>query len=319
MREPWLSICEKLQLSKKDRAILAKYKKNPKGKSFLSLGKILISNGYEEEAIELLLQGVDRHPQYIAARVVLAERLMKRGMLQDSWSLLEAVKSYLLENVLAQKLRFQIAIVLDKEFEARDIYSHMRNRELIDSETKKIGEELEYTSFAKVRKRLTTYLENKGMDLSLIRYDRKHSSDDCIKKSDNNTSNDEVDLETEITCRSEVDSFHVVPLNEVFKKNSDKDSLLLADKNVELDSTTLAEVYKEQGNYKKAIEIYRRMFRITPGNEFLKRKIRELVKLRRDQREHDLSIDPEIVDQMEMVEVIDVQLAFLNRLLSRLD
>ena len=87
---------------------------------------------------------------------------------------------------------------------------------------------------------------------------------------------------------------------------------------IELDSTTLADIYARQGHYGKALEVYRRLLRMTPGNDLLRRKVSELAKLDREQRDVDLGVDPALVDRMESVEIIDRQIKFYNDMLGRL-
>jgi methyl coenzyme M reductase subunit C-like uncharacterized protein (methanogenesis marker protein 7) len=87
---------------------------------------------------------------------------------------------------------------------------------------------------------------------------------------------------------------------------------------VELDSSTLADIYMKQGHYPKALAMYRRLLRLTPHDDKLKRRVTELTRLAQDQRAHDMSIDPVVVDHMEQIERIDRQIRFLNDMLERL-
>jgi hypothetical protein len=111
--------------------------------------------------------------------------------------------------------------------------------------------------------------------------------------------------------------FHVVMLNEIFSPG-DSIGEKIDGSGIELDSTTLAEIYIRQHHYGKALEIYRRLLRMTPGSDLLRNKVSELVKLDREQKDTDLSVDPVIVDRMESLEIVDRQMRFLNNLLSRL-
>ena len=80
----------------------------------------------------------------------------------------------------------------------------------------------------------------------------------------------------------------------------------------------MAEIYIRQAHYGKALAVFRRLLKMTPNNDYLRRKVAELARLEREQRETDLEVDPAIVDRMETVEIIDRQIRFYNDLLARL-
>lgn len=116
-------------------------------------------------------------------------------------------------------------------------------------------------------------------------------------------------------------AFHVVPLDEIFRPDASNIPQAVAgfqSGGVELDSTTLADIYERQGHYTKALAIYRRLLRVTPNSDLYRRKVAELVKLEKEQRDVELTVDPALVDRLESVEIIDRQIRFYNQLLSRL-
>lgn len=87
----------------------------------------------------------------------------------------------------------------------------------------------------------------------------------------------------------------------------------------ELDSSTLAEIYAEQGHYGRAFDVYKRMLRVSPGNELLKRKASEMLRLKKEQNQHDAEIDPTIFEKLESLEIVDSQIRFYNDLLARVE
>src|SRR5690606_1692577 len=115
----------------------------------------------------------------------------------------------------------------------------------------------------------------------------------------------------------ELSGFHVIPLDEIFRPG-DGAARGGPSGGVELDSTTLAEIYIRQAHYGKALAAFRRLLKMTPNNDYLRRKVAELARLEREQRETDLEVDPAIVERMETVEIIDRQIRFYNDLLARL-
>ena len=87
---------------------------------------------------------------------------------------------------------------------------------------------------------------------------------------------------------------------------------------VELDSTTLADIYTRQGHYSKALGVYRRLLRMSPQNELLRRKVSELQNLDRKQRDLDGDVDLAVADRVETLEVIEAQIRFYQDLLAAL-
>jgi hypothetical protein len=137
------------------------------------------------------------------------------------------------------------------------------------------------------------------------------------------------DLESEVDeeTRKEFQNYHVVPLNEVFAGESSDNAAQRArgtgsdseHNSIELDSTTLAEIYTKQAHYSKALGIYRRLLRLAPHNDLLRLKVAELSRLDANQRREDLEADPVMYDRMEVVEIIDRQIRYFTTLLVRID
>ena len=117
-----------------------------------------------------------------------------------------------------------------------------------------------------------------------------------------------------------VENFHVLALSDIFTPdgaNSPEDQNL--DGGVELDSTTLAEIFESQHHYGKALGIYRRLLRLSPRNDLLRRKVSELARKSSDQKNEDLALDPSLVDQMEEANSIDKRIDYLQGFLESLE
>jgi tetratricopeptide (TPR) repeat protein len=84
---------------------------------------------------------------------------------------------------------------------------------------------------------------------------------------------------------------------------------------IELDSSTLADIYARQGHYAKALAVYRRLLRMAPQNELLRRKVAEVQKLERRQRDVDVDVDSSVADRVETLEVIEAQIRFYQEML----
>ena len=90
MIDPWVPLLKKISLTPIEQSVFKRFEKSPAGRSFLPVAEILIKYEYVDEAIELLMQGVNRYPDYSVARVILSRELLKRGMAQEAWTNLEA-------------------------------------------------------------------------------------------------------------------------------------------------------------------------------------------------------------------------------------
>lgn len=314
---PWTPILRKLKLSKSEAAIVRRYEENPEGKSFLPVADILKSHQKMDECLELLMEGVERHPGFTVARVILARELMGRGLMQQAWTTLENSPESLHENVMAQKIGFKLAIVLGKEKEAREVFQHIKSRQFFDDEIKKLGDALEFSRFIKVREELIEQLKAAGVAVLV------DSSNDEVSSSADSQFAELIDTGAgqeqpqDLKFLKAIEGFYVVPLREIFSGERIRTAPQVG-AGVELDSTTLADIFEKQGHYQKALDIYRRLLQASPHNELYKKKVVDINRLKREQRERDLAINPEVVDQMETLEILDHQIKYLYRLLERL-
>lgn len=349
MDGPWLALLEKLPLSRTEREVVKRFETDPQGRTFLPIADILRSHRLVDESLELLTQGVDRHPTFTVARVVLARELLQKGLVESAWRALEASPVPLGENILAQKLRFRLAVFLLRNAEARAILRHMQLHQMVDADTKKVADLLEVTGLDAAHARLVEDLRARGTEPVLpapppeppLPVDAATAA--AAVASDGQapdwvrvgpvggasardagppaaTSADSSYLDADAFIKDTgLAGFHVVPLNEIFRPEAEGGPPRAATgAGVELDSTTLADIYATQAHYAKALAVYRRLLRLTPGNDLLRRKVAELARLEREQKNVDLTIDPSVVDRMETVEILDRQIKFYNDLLSRL-
>jgi tetratricopeptide (TPR) repeat protein len=291
-----------------------RFEVDPDGRSFLPVSDILRAHKLHDESLELLSQGVERHPTFTVARVVLARELFHKGLINEAWSVLEDSPVPLRENVLAQKLRFKIAILFSKQETARKTRDYLAQHQLLDVELKRLSDQMETSGFETVRQELIGQFRSQGIELLLEDDVDADSEDNEIQLLDPKVAPFDVQVFGE--SFENLAGFHVIPLKEVFRPGESAPGGELG--GIELDSTTLAEIYEKQGHYGKSLAIYRRLLRLTPQNSMLQRKVSVLAKLDREQADVDLTIDPALADRMEAVEIIDRQIAFMNDLLARL-
>lgn len=316
MIETWLPILEKLSLSRTEKEVLKRFKSDPEGRSFLPVADILRAHGKIDESLELLLQGVTRHPRFTVARVVLARDLFRKGMVAESWQCLEDSPIAIEENILAQKLKFKMSILMRDETRVLQLQRQMSNHKILDPETQKFIDIITVSGLAKCREELVRELIHQGVpaeNLSLAGMPQRLVDESIEEEIDNSAPN------KKIKWTDPAAGFHVVPLSDVFRPRDGVESPSgIVGEAVELDSTTLGDIYAGQGHYGKALGVYRRLLRLNPSNDFLRKKVAELTRLDRLQSEGSTEIDSGFVDQLEELQIIDAQIKFLNQLMDRL-
>lgn len=320
----WTRLLEQLPLSRTEQEVVKRFAQDPSGRGFLPVADVLRAHKLLDESIELLTEGVQAHPQFAVARVVLAREYFHRGMVLESWYLLHNSPEPLVDNVLAQKLVFKLAIAFGDERSAHFALQSLRQQQGVDAEITRLNESLELSGIAATRDMWRSELAAKG-----IKIHEKPTVPAISQKSESAKSNAKeigvpkssrflLEYDLDEPTKHEFQQFHVVPLDEIFTgelKPLEGQGRKTA---VELDSTTLAEIYTKQGHYTRALGIYRRLLRLSPHNDLIRMKVSEVARLERDQRRDDLATDPVIFDRMEVVEIIDRQMRFYSGLLDKI-
>ncbi len=328
MHNQWIPILNKLPLSRTEKAVVKRFEADPAGRSFLPVSDILRSHRKPDESLELLMQGVQAHPSFTVARVVLARELYNKGMVAEAWQILEASPVSLHENVLAQKLRLKLALLQGFDEFVQATHRHMQTYQMLDVDTKDLMATYEVSGPQVAREQLLKELRQRGIEVHLSPPAAMRSFAGLARSpalpptpelpSEASLAQAGADFMAQ-TAASVQQSFHVVPLAEVFQPSDSAAMPATSATSVELDTTTLGEIYVKQGHFTKALAIYKRLLHMTPNNELLKRRVIELARMEREQRDVDMSIDPSVVDSMETVELIDRQIRFYNRILDRLN
>lgn len=317
MNDPWLPLTKNIELSRAEKEVVKRYQNNPNGRNFLPFSDILRSHQFIDESLELLIHGVRLHPDYVVARVVLVRELLNNGLALDAWKYLEDAMKSLKLNALAQKLKFHLSILLSYEAIAHATYRHMIQFNLVDDESKRLGDILEHSGFRVVHEKLISEYSDKGIQVVLP---ERHSFEESAEASNAETLDgpdsgllENVYYEYD---KNQAEGFLVVPLEDIF--SDDKSAGQTIQAGVELESLTLAEIYENQGHFEKASSMYRRLLRLSPHNKKLKKRISDLAKKEKAQRHEDLIVDPSIADSMEQLEIINRQIDFYRTMLDKL-
>lgn len=328
----WHKILMQLPLSRTEQEVVKRFHDDPDGRGFLPVADVLRSHKLIEESIELLTQGVQSHPGFAVARVVLARELYQRGMLMEAWRCLDESPTSLMDNALAQKLIFKMALAFGDDNAVAAALKSLRLQQGIDPEVKRLSEMLEVSGIAVARDHWRRELQAKGIRVSIDDailsgdassvVNSKQSMEPKKKRSGTRNGRFSLDYELDATMRKELSGYHVVPLSEVFSPGTTTSSSAHdsdGNSTIELDSTTLAEIYAKQEHYGKALGIYRRLLRLSPHNDLLRLKVSELARLEKEQRSDDIETDPVVYDRMEIVEIIDRQMRVYDELLNKLN
>ena len=314
-----------LPLSRVEQEVLRRFQEDPSGRQFLPLSDVLRNHKLLDESLELLTQGVQNHPGFAIARVVLSRELFHRGLVMEAWEALENSQLPLSDNILAQKLRFKIAVLLGDESTARSAMQLLRIQQGVDPESRRLFDQLEIDGIQSVRDSFRGDLQKKGVDLRLPspalgqqseKPQFQQSPEGVIRAKGQRFI---LEYELDAATRKLIENFHVVPLSEVFVPDSASNSVGGGGQQVELDSTTLAEIYAKQGVYSKALSIYRRLLRMAPHNDLIRLKVSEMARLEKEQRSDDLAADPVVFERMEVNDLIDRQMRFMQGLLNKLE
>lgn len=305
----WMDLVSRLPLSEVQREVLNRFSVDPQGRLFLPIADILKSHKKIDEAIELLQQGVANHPRYSVARVVLVRELFHKGMVDHAWDCLHSSPVTLNDNLLAQHLMFKMSVVLEDEASARAALQNIRNHNLSDPEVLELGRLLVSEGIFAVKDVISREAVKRGSPLQVNRGIIHPQAAAALP------------TKPVLTKRYVgVENFHVLSLSDIFTPDgaySPEEPNL--EGGVELDSTTLAEIFESQHHYGKALGIYRRLLRLSPRNDLLRRKVSELARKSSDQKNADLALDPSLVDQMEEASAIDKRIDYLQGFLESLE
>src|SRR5690606_26991222 len=159
-----ITILRNLSLSRTDSEMVKRFEQDPDGRTFLPIADILRAHKLHEESLELLLQGVGRHPQFTVARVVLARELLQKGMVGEAWRVLEESPVSLRDNLLAQKLRFRLAVLLGKEDVVLATVQHLKVHQMLDAESKRLADTVELSGVDLAREKLINDLRSRGVE-----------------------------------------------------------------------------------------------------------------------------------------------------------
>jgi tetratricopeptide (TPR) repeat protein len=298
------------KLSKPEQIALDHFKKKPEGRGFFAVAEILIRHERIEEAIQLLTEGLERHPHYSVARVYLSQLLFRKHFYREAWDALEASPSSLRTNLTAQILRLKLCVMLGFESQARSLCRELGALEFQDPEARMIIEKVQIKPFAQLRRDYAEHLKWPGLAPEAPRAGVAQEAVDTSVKEIQEQALASADFKERVAK-----GFFASPVTEIFVKRTPHAALDQAS----VDDLTRARLLRRQGLYQKAFDIYERLVYSSPGNELLRREFAEIRELRDTQREIDQRLDPDLAEAMEKVRAIDRRIRILTQVLGQLD
>ena len=291
----YLTILDNFPLLKTDRVLLARFRREPEGRGFLSVAELLKACNFPAESLELLQSGVAAHPRFSAARVVLAKEFFQRGMICEALSIIEESPVNLKTNIMAQKIKLKALLLLQREQEFCAVLDFLSADRALDDEGERLAQLFHRDGVTKAASIFAARLVAEGVPVNI-------------------TPPSPPPPATPVQLQQEASNYWIMPVNEIFFRNDKEPEGHVAD----LETKAMAQVYEDQGNHLRALQIYRRMLAKLPHNEFLRYKVIELAQLVKKPKRHHLVLDAATINSIEQLDHINLKLkkcrAFLQKL-----
>ena len=212
----------------------ARVKKNPGSRLFLQLAEEYGREGHHDTAVKTCLQGLKRHPGFMPARVSLSKFYMAKGQYPEAREHLDKVLKDSPGNLKALKLQAETLQKLGSPEMALE----------------RLKEHIPYNPDDPELKRMVDELEEM---LKVPTIDGESELEELFDEGAEKGETEEADRIDEEVSEDE-ETVVVRPIKAVTEE--EKEGL---DKEDEITTVTLAELYERQGHFEKAIQIYEKL------------------------------------------------------------
>ncbi len=292
----YLTILDNFPLLQSDRVLLERFRRNPEGRGFLSVAELLKACNFPAESLELLQSGVAAHPRFSAARVVLAKEFFQRGMICEALSIIEESPVNLKTNIMAQKIKLKALLLLQHEKEFCAVLDFLSADRALDDECEQLARLFHRDGFGQASSAFAARLVTEGVPVN--------TTPPSVPVTPPNSS----------PPPPELGNYWIMPVDEIFfRPTANRDGRV-----AELETKAMAQVYEDQGNYSKALQIYRCLLAKLPHNEFLRHKVIELAQLAKQHKHHHLVLDAATISRIEQLDKIDFKLKKCRDFLQKL-
>ncbi len=275
-----------------------KLDKDPDSKIFLPLAEEYRKSGMLEEAITICQEGLEKHPNYVSARVVLGRAYMDLKRTIEAQAEFEEVISKIPDNLKANKYlgdiyfmqgnlksaseRYQTVARLDpynKEVasKVKEILEKLGQRNAIDVPPAEAADEPQTTSEEEQPEEPAEEREEKPPQM-VIDLTEEESS---LPISEERPEEPPPQAPQPIPPLPEERPPPSPPLEEPSTAPSEPELPAIEEEGDELATATIAELYAKQGLFDKAIKVYERLFEANPDNRELKFRYEQLLDLKK--------------------------------------
>ncbi len=126
---------------------LKRYQEDPNSRVFAPLAEAYRKAGLIDEAIEIAQEGLRKHPHFAGGKVALARALFDRQRYEEVMGALEPIVRDVPDNLVAQKLVAESALMLGRIAEALGAYKMYLYFSPQDAEVAKLVQELESRAY----------------------------------------------------------------------------------------------------------------------------------------------------------------------------
>lgn len=292
--------------------------RDPQSRLFAQLAEELRKDGDLAEAIHVAREGLKTHASYPSARLTLGRALMDTGDTKAAQRELETAVQGAPDNILAGRL---LAECLESEGRLEEAAARYRTTLTLSAGDRQIASRLEALE-QRIRSTAASQTAPAAAAIPLVEVDedmeleaayerpasvtvRQLDEDEDLFEADQAEpapiplveTSEEFELERPydaLAARSPVPM--PVPLPEDLAPSSEPSpaavDLLPSDPEPDLSSSTLAELYFNQGFTDQAIDVYRQISEREPGNERVQARLRELEALKRHLHEQETPPPP---------------------------
>ncbi len=234
-----------------------KVERDPSSKLFVALAEEYKKIGMLDEAIEILINGLERLPRYMSARVSLGKIYLEKGMLDEASAEFEQVVSAIPDNLYAHKKLAEIYRDLNETDKAIREFKTLLDLNPEDIEAAKDLAVLEGGGTAQQRRKRAEEMpkEEKVSDIS--------TSEGFLRESGVSNLGAEEELGEE-----RAESEQKFSTEEVFQE-----SRVALQPQVRIED---AESYISQGRYNEALDVYEKLISMEPDNLSVLQRMEEL-------------------------------------------
>ncbi len=267
-----------------------RYDENPKGRVFALLADAYRKAGEMDRAEELILEGLESHPNYLSAYIVLGRINLDRERLAEAHEQFRKVLELDPENLIALKALGDLSIQTHRIDEATSWYERMLEIDQYNEEARAALGSLDQikTESASTAQEVgaseeaVAEREGPGLPSDLDGPDAGGPNDSVSPESVGEANEAEAlgteagDAGAEINL-ADMDSWQSGLIED--DEMDEEVELDWAGEDAGVVTETMAELYADQGLYEDAIKVYQELAAVRPYDERVQTRIRELTEL----------------------------------------